>query len=41
MSAWSAGGTRPKVIAEEAYAEVDMRVPTLKDAEELVPKILG
>ena len=35
------GGTRPNVIAEEAYAEVDMRVPTLKDAEELVPKILG
>jgi glutamate carboxypeptidase len=35
------GGTRPNVIAEEAYAEVDMRVPTLTDAEELVPKILG
>jgi glutamate carboxypeptidase len=35
------GGTRPNVIAEEAYAEVDMRVPTLADAEELVPKILG
>ena len=35
------GGTRPNVIAEEAYAEVDMRVLTLKDAEELVPKILG
>ena len=34
------GGTRPNVIAEEAYAEVDMRVPTLADAEELVPKIL-
>ena len=35
------GGTRPNVIAEEAYAEVDMRVPTLADAEELLPKILG
>jgi glutamate carboxypeptidase len=35
------GGTRPNVIAEEAYAEVDMRVPTLADAEEMVPKILG
>jgi glutamate carboxypeptidase len=35
------GGTRPNVVAEEAYAEVDMRVPTLADAEELVPTILG
>jgi glutamate carboxypeptidase len=35
------GGTRPNVVAEEAYAEVDMRVPTLADAEELVPKLLG
>jgi glutamate carboxypeptidase len=35
------GGTRPNVVAEEAYAKVDMRVPTLADAEELVPKILG
>src|SRR3954454_6046870 len=35
------GGTRPNVVAEEAYAEVDMRVPTLADAEELVPKILN
>jgi glutamate carboxypeptidase len=35
------GGTRPNVIAEEAYAEVDMRVPTLADADELVPKILN
>ena len=35
------GGTRPNVIAEEAYAEVDMRVPTFADADELVPKILG
>jgi glutamate carboxypeptidase len=35
------GGTRPNVIAEEAYAEVDLRVPTLADADELVPKILN
>jgi len=35
------GGTKPNVIAEEAYAEVDMRVPTTADADELVPKILG
>ena len=35
------GGTRPNVIAEDAYAEVDMRVPTLEVADELVPKILG
>ena len=35
------GGTKPNVIPEEAYAEVDMRVPTLKDADALVPKILG
>ena len=35
------GGTKPNVISEEAYAEVDMRVPTLADADELVPKILG
>jgi glutamate carboxypeptidase len=35
------GGTRPNVIAEEAYAEVDMRVPTIADADELVPKILS
>ncbi|BBB95534.1 MULTISPECIES: M20 family metallopeptidase [Bradyrhizobium] len=34
------GGTKPNVIAEEAYAEVDMRVPTMADADELVPKIL-
>jgi glutamate carboxypeptidase len=34
------GGTKPNVVAEEAYAEVDMRVPTMADADELVPKIL-
>ena len=35
------GGTRPNVIAEEAYAEVDLRVPTIADADDIVPKILG
>jgi glutamate carboxypeptidase len=35
------GGTKPNVIPEEAYAEVDMRVATMADAEELVPKILN
>lgn len=35
------GGTRPNVIAEEAYAEVDMRIPTIADADELVPEILN
>ncbi|WP_407149437.1 M20 family metallopeptidase [Bradyrhizobium sp. ORS 86] len=35
------GGTKPNVIAEEAYAEIDLRVPTMADADELVSKILG
>jgi glutamate carboxypeptidase len=35
------GGTRPNVIAEEAYAEVDLRVPTISDADEFVAKILN
>jgi glutamate carboxypeptidase len=35
------GGTKPNVIAEEAYAEVDLRVPTMADADELVAKILN
>jgi glutamate carboxypeptidase len=35
------GGTKPNVIAEEAYAEIDMRVPSMADADELVPKILN
>lgn len=35
------GGTKPNVIAEEAYAEVDMRVPTIADSHEMVAKILG
>jgi glutamate carboxypeptidase len=34
------GDTRPNVIAEEAYAEVDARLPTIADADEIVPKIL-
>jgi glutamate carboxypeptidase len=35
------GGTRPNVIAEEAYAEVDLRVATVADADDLVEKILN
>jgi glutamate carboxypeptidase len=35
------GGTRPNVIAEEAYAEVDLRVPSIADADEFVAKILN
>lgn len=35
------GGTRPNVIAEEAYAEVDLRVPTMSDSDELTAKILS
>jgi glutamate carboxypeptidase len=35
------GGTKPNVIAEEAYAEIDMRVPSIADSDELVPKILS
>jgi glutamate carboxypeptidase len=35
------GGTRPNVVAEEAYAEVDLRVPGIADADELVSKILN
>jgi glutamate carboxypeptidase len=35
------GGTRPNVIAEEAYAEVDLRIPTVADADEYVAKILN
>ena len=34
------GGTRPNVIAEEAYAEVDMRLPSIADAHEIVPRVL-
>jgi glutamate carboxypeptidase len=35
------GGTRPNVIAEDAYAEVDLRVPSIAEADELVAKILS
>jgi glutamate carboxypeptidase len=35
------GGTRPNVVAEDAYAEVDLRVKTAADADELTAKILG
>src|SRR3982075_1831652 len=35
------GGTRPNVIAEEAYAEVVLRVPSFADADDLVAKILN
>jgi glutamate carboxypeptidase len=35
------GGTRPNVTPEEAYAEIDLRVPSLKDADEFVGRILG
>src|ERR1700675_2632705 len=35
------GGTRPNVIAEDAFAEVDLRVRTIADADEFVPKILN
>ena len=35
------GGTRPNVIAEEAFAEVDLRVPTMADADDLVARILN
>jgi len=35
------GGTRPNVTPEEAYAEIDLRVPSVKDADEFVGKILG
>jgi glutamate carboxypeptidase len=35
------GGTKSNVIPEQAYAEVDMRVPTQAVADELVPKILN
>ena len=35
------GGTRPNVIAEEAHAEIDLRVPSMADADELVTRILN
>jgi glutamate carboxypeptidase len=35
------GGSRPNVIAEEAHAEVDARLPKFADADEIVAKILN
>jgi glutamate carboxypeptidase len=35
------GGTKPNVIPEEAYAEVDLRVMTSADADEFVANILN
>ncbi|MET4120014.1 glutamate carboxypeptidase [Bradyrhizobium sp. JR1.5] len=35
------GGTRPNVTPEEAHAEIDLRVPSFKDADEFVGKILA
>jgi glutamate carboxypeptidase len=34
------GGSKPNVVAEDAYAEVDLRVKSAADAEELMSKIL-
>jgi glutamate carboxypeptidase len=35
------GGSKPNVIAESAYAEIDLRVMTTADADEFVAKILN
>lgn len=35
------GGTRPNVVAEEAWARVDLRVATMAEAERVVGAILG
>ena len=35
------GGSKPNVVAEDAYAEVDLRVKTAADAEEMIAKILS
>src|ERR1700759_3586996 len=35
------GGTKPNVIPEQAYAEVDLRVMTIADAGEFVARILS
>jgi glutamate carboxypeptidase len=35
------GGTRPNVVAEEAYAEIDMRLTSPAQAAEYVPLVLG
>lgn len=36
-----AGGTRANVVAEHARAEIDMRVASPAQAEEMVPRVLG
>lgn len=33
------GGTKPNVVAEHAWAEIDMRVPTIEAGEEMVARI--
>jgi glutamate carboxypeptidase len=33
------GGTKPNVVAEHAWAEIDMRVPTVESGEEMVARI--
>jgi glutamate carboxypeptidase len=35
------GGTKPNVIPEQAYAQVDLRVATIADAEEFIARILN
>jgi glutamate carboxypeptidase len=35
------GGTRANVVPEDAYALIDMRVSTMAQAEEMVPKVLA
>ena len=35
------GGTRSNVVAEEATAEVDIRVPTMCEAKRVVPRIMA
>ena len=35
------GGTRPNVTPEEAHAEIDLRVPSIADADEFVGRILA
>lgn len=35
------GGTRPNVISEFATCQVDMRLPTLALAEEMIPRVQG
>ena len=35
------GGTRENVVAEEAWAQIDMRVPSLEVADEMLPRVLS